>query len=92
MGKTIIFTLVKLYVHFLISSKQQKHLIEHIFPNWLFPKETIGAVIEIDGESHGNGFLCGGRRRPSEAGRNYPCLLKVPGFKIPIDSGVIYCS
>lgn len=75
--------------HFCISSKQVKHPIEHIFPNWLFPKETIGGRTEGDPESHGNCSFCWWRKRPSEAGRSYPCLLKVQGMKAPIDSGVM---
>lgn len=49
MGKSIIFTLVKLYVHFHISSKQEKRPIEHAFPHRLFPRETMGAIAKMDG-------------------------------------------
>lgn len=79
----------KVVLHFCISSKQEKLPPEHIFPNWLFPKETIGGRTETDGESHGNCSFCWWRRRPSEAGRSDPYLLRVQGLEAPINSGAM---
>lgn len=76
-------------LRFCISSKQEKLPPEHIFPNWLFPKETIGGRTEIDRESHGNCSFCWWRRRPSEAGRSDPYLLRVQGLEAPINSGAM---